>query len=204
MQIIPSVLTNNTEEAIKLINIAQSNQIKRVQIDIVDGVFAKNKTIYPEVLASLEDLSLSLDIHLMVKNPQAWIKKSMQIANSDRIIGQIEFMYNQNEFIQEILTGNIDAGLAVDLKTPINDLDSKAIRACSVILLMSVPAGFGGQSFDKSVYQKIEKLQDIRRLFKSNFKICIDGGVKTEILSELESFGVDEVVQGKSWFEKII
>jgi ribulose-phosphate 3-epimerase len=201
MIIIPAVLTNDINEAIEKVLLAQEKKVERIQIDVVDGIFAKNKTITPELLKDNEQITGRLDIHLMVKEPVNWIKRSLE-GGGERLIGHIEKMNDQVTFSEKVLEEGGVAGLAVDLKTPVTELDTKAIRMSSVILLMAVNAGFGGQPFDKSIYQKIEKLQDIRRQLKTAFTICIDGGVTKPLLSELESFGVEEVVEGRRWYEE--
>ncbi len=119
----------------------------------------------------------------------------------NRIIGQIEFMENQKEFVDRVISMGSLPGLGVDLVTPIEKLDQSVLSKVDVILLLSVPAGFGGQEFDLNVWPKIEKLVKIRTELNLKFKICIDGGITQELVKQMETQGVDEVTVGKRIFE---
>jgi ribulose-phosphate 3-epimerase len=199
VETIASILTNDPSELRELIQKAEG-KIKRVQIDIVDGKFAGNKTIDPAILGGIET-DLLLDFHLMTVNPTDWIERCVR-GGADRIIGQIERMDDQMGFVEKLQEAGVSVGLAVDLKTPIGGIESSIISDLDVILLMSVPAGFGGQVFDRSVFEKIKELNKIRSENSGKFRICIDGGVTEDLIGELAALGVDEVIMGRRWFEK--
>lgn len=175
------------------------NVTKRVQIDILDGVFADNKTIEPSIVEEIET-SLLIDYHLMVKEPFDWIERCIR-GQADRIIGQIELMRDQVEFVEKVTEAGLRVGLALDLDTPIASIDKTIITDVDVILVMSVPAGFGGQEFDKEVLKKIEELDHIRAKDASPFYICDDGGITLSNIDDVHLDGVDEVAIGKRLFE---
>lgn len=201
IEIIPSVLTNNlTDLETKISEIneavdANSANIGRIQIDVIDGEFVDNKTVDPSLLTNL-DTNLSLDFHLMVKEPINWIEKCAN-AGADRIIGQIEMMNSQSAFIGKVQEAGLYVGLAVDLDTPITKLDSLALANVDLVLLMAVKAGWGGQEFNKSVLEKIKKLDEIRARDSIPFKICVDGGETETVIDDTHFAGADEVVIGK-------
>ncbi len=194
LEVIPTVLTSDPQEFKQLINQAEE-VVDRVQVDVIDGQFADNKTVNPSVFETIET-NLKLDFHLMTKEPADWVERTIR-AMADRVIGQIEMMESQVEFVEKVIEKGALAGLAVDLKTPIFEIDPEALPKLDVILLMAVPAGFGGQKFDKKVIEKIELLDKARKKEKLNFKICIDGGVTMSVVKSLEKAGVDEVSVGK-------
>jgi ribulose-phosphate 3-epimerase len=194
LEVIPTVLTNDPQELKKLINKAE-DVVERVQVDVIDGQFADNKTVDPSIFQTVET-NLKLDFHLMTKEPADWVEKTIR-AMADRIIGQIEMMQSQTEFVEKVIENGVLVGLGVDLKTPISNLDPEVLAKLDVILLMSVPAGFGGQKFDKKVIEKVQLLEKARKKEKLNFKICIDGGVTPEVIKSLVKAGVDEVGVGR-------
>jgi ribulose-phosphate 3-epimerase len=198
IEIIPSILTNDPKELIKKLGICEG-VVERVQIDIIDGVYASNKTIDPSALSTLET-ELKLDFHLMVKEPVNWIEKCVG-AGADRIIAQIEYMRDQVEFVGKVQEVGAGVGLAVDLKTEIDKLDPVILTNLDVVLVMSVPAGFGGQKFDERALDKIKRLDEIRARDKTPYRICDDGGVVFEWVDDIRREGVDEVVIGRSLFE---
>jgi ribulose-phosphate 3-epimerase len=193
MQIIPAILTNNPQELKDLINKAEE-VVNRVQIDIIDETF-DNKTIEPTAMEHIET-NLSIDFHLMSKNPTDWVEKCAR-GQAGRIIGQIEHMEDQLKFIAKVQEVGAQVGLGVDLETSIDHLSQEAVQSSDVILLMSVPAGHGGQIFDLRIWDKIK---DLKKL-KGNFKICVDGGITRELINDLKKSGVDEIVVGKRIFE---
>lgn len=208
VDIIPAILTNDPkelEEKIrKLEGVARlaegdPRRTKRVQVDIVDGVFTENKTVFPEALESMET-NVLLDIHLMTKDPVTWVEKCTR-AMADRIIGQIEMMSSQEEFVGKVTEAGGHVGLAIDLDTPVASLDPVILNNLDVVLVMSVKAGFGGQKFDNSALQKIKELDQIRARDDTPFRICVDGGIGADNIKKVGEAGADEVAVGQSLFE---
>ena len=197
VDIIPAILTNNVNEVIEKIGLCE-DIVPRAQIDIIDGVFAENKTIDPVVLTNLETF-VGLDFHLMVKEPVGWVEKSAN-AGADRIIGQIEMMESQKEFIEKVQLTNLRVGLAIDLATPVSALDPLILNNLDVVFVMAVKAGWGGQKFDETVLTKIQELDEIRIRDKTPFKICVDGGETESIINKTHFAGADEVVIGARIF----
>lgn len=195
MEIIPAILTNNPQELKQKINLTE-DLFHRVQIDIIDGVFAENKTIDPTALKYI-DTNLLLDFQLMTKEPISWVEKCAS-AGADRIIGHIEMMTSQREFVSKVQEVGSYVGLGLDLSTSIEQLDESLIKDLDVILLMSTKAGHGGQEFDGAVLQKIVALNKLQKLDDNPFKICVDGGVNVKNIHEIVSVGANEVAIGKS------
>lgn len=198
IEIIPAILTNSPEEARALLSLCD-NVSNRTQIDIIDGEFSKNKTVFPE---SFEDevYTTKLDFHLMVKEPINWIDRCIR-GNADRIIGQIELMSDQVAFVNKVIEKGVLVGLAVDLDTEISRLDEETLSLVDVVLVMSVNAGFGGQTYDKRALEKISKLAELRASNNYHFKICDDGGVTLQNELDVIKAGSDEVAIGKRIFE---
>lgn len=198
LEIIPAILTNDPKELEQLTNKAE-DVASRVQIDIVDGQFAKNETIDPSALEKI-DTNLKLDFHLMTKNPTAWVERCIR-GMADRIFGQIEMMDDQVEFVGKVQEVGAKIGLAIDIDTPVSDLDSTILNNLDAVLLMSYPAGIGGQPFDPKVLDKIKRLDAIRVHDKKLFKICVDGGITEKTIRQVRRAGADEVAVGRIIFE---
>ncbi|MEK7090919.1 MAG: hypothetical protein AAB887_00245 [Patescibacteria group bacterium] len=186
MQIIPAILTSEVQELDSLLRkIRDSQKFERVQIDFVDGEYAKNLTIKPTEIDMVPYLPLKFDAHLMVRGDNAlfWGKNAIQMG-FERVIMQIE-------------SGESDdyKCVGIDLDTPVETVQ-KRLKDLELVLLMSVKAGFGNQKFDEVVYGKISYLSNLRSLGNLKFKICVDGGVEQEHLPILEKMGVDEVAVG--------
>ncbi|OGM08041.1 hypothetical protein A2W13_02935 [Candidatus Woesebacteria bacterium RBG_16_36_11] len=197
-EIIPSILTNNPEEVLAKIQMAEG-MVGGVQIDVVDGIFAVNKTFDIDLLQDV-DTDLKLDFHLMTKEPVNWVERCIR-GGADRIIGQVEMMSDQLNFVQKVQEVGTLVGLALDLKSDISVIDDIIFQDLDVVLVLSVPAGFGGQQFEPKSLEKIAALSKIRELQKSTFKISVDGGITPDDIDDLVTRGADEAVIGERLFK---
>ena len=145
-EIIPSILTASPQEVKEMLLRVEEAGCERAQVDIVDGVFASNKTIDPSAIAGFET-GLSLDFHLMTKEPIDWAERALH-AGAERIIGQIELMTDQAAFIGKVQAGGTLVGLALDIDTPVSRIDKEILTSLDTVLVMSVKAGQGGQVVD--------------------------------------------------------
>ncbi len=171
MQIIPAVLEKEYQKAQEKIEKVK-NYTNWVQIDVIDGFFAPGKTFELELLANLElEKTLLWDMHLMVKNPINWIKKCIFVGAS-RIIGQVEMMEDRDKFIKEVKDAGMEAGLAFDINTPVNNIPEET----DIVLLLGRKAGFEKQSFNYKVFEKIPK----------DFDWAIDGGVNLDAIKLMQ------------------
>lgn len=198
VQIVPAILTNDPREVREKLELLEG-KVERVQIDILDGVFADNNTIFPDILERIETDTL-IDFHLMTKEPVDWVERCVR-GMADRIFGHVEMMTSQVEFIGKVQEVGIRVGLAFDLPTPVEKFEASLIGDMDAILLMSVPAGFGGQEFDKAVLAKIRTLSKIRIRNGHKFLIFVDGGINEENIVEVVQAGADEVAVGRRLFE---
>lgn len=198
IEIIPSILTNNPDEARNLIALCEG-VVDRVSVDIIDGKFADNKTIDPSVFAEIET-TLKIDYHLMVYEPVNWVERCVR-GGADRIIGHIEQMSDQVEFVGKVVGAGLYVGLGLDLDTAIAKIDPTILTNLDVVLVMSVEAGFGGQEFNKKAINKIKELDEIRVHDNSPYRIQDDGGVTLESIYNVHRIGADEVSIGRKLFD---
>lgn len=198
VEVIPAILTGDIREIQDKIARAEG-VVKRVQIDIIDGQFVDNRTVDPSALEVI-DTDIELDFHLMTKEPVDWVEKAAR-GGADRIIGQIEKMSDQIGYLGKVQELGLEAGLALDLDTPVSQLDLTILPNLDAVLLMAVKAGFSGQDFDNQVLEKIKALREIRVRDNAAYRICVDGGVLPENVGKINSAGADEVAVGKRLFE---
>lgn len=198
VEIIPAILTNDIREIEEKLKRAES-LAKRVQIDVLDGQFVANRTVDPSFVGNIET-DLNLDFHLMTKEPVDWVERAVR-GGADRIIGQIEQMANQVEFVGKVSEVGLSVGLALDLDSEVSELDPTILNNLDVVLVMSVKAGFGGQKFDPRTIKKVKELDEIRVRDDTPFKICVDGGITKENIKEVTKAGADEVAIGRRIFE---
>lgn len=144
--------------------------VTRVQVDVVDGVFASTTTMGPEMLNQIDTI-VNFDVHLMVDRPEDWVGRCV-MGGVDRVIGQVERMVERADFIAKSQEEGLQVGLGFNLETPLTLL-SEFINDIDCVLLMSVQPGEQGRRFDERV---LDKIKEIRRINK-RITIIIDGGL---------------------------
>ncbi len=202
MKLYPAILTDSIEEVEQQLLLVKSLiDVGTVQIDVIDGIFADNLTITPIDLITLDFGELKIDFQLMVEEPLDYLNEIIQYKKHlpvRAVLGQIERMSSQKEFIELTKENEMLAGLSIDIFTPISEVQESLFSRLDVIQLMSIEAGFQGQIFNDRVVEKIVELNGIRKAENVNFEIIIDGGIKEVHLDKLKKLNVDGVAVG-SW-----
>lgn len=175
----------------------------RVQLDVMDGIYRQEKTISPELLNQI-DTVVSWDVHLMVDQPERWIKQCV-MGGVDRVFGQVEMMRDMTAFIADAQAETMAVGLAYDIDTPLDGLE-KVINDLDAVLLMSVKAGGQAREFDERVLAKIKQVRKMNK----RIPIVIDGGINEEKMKECltaewaEEIAEDELNRSTTGMEFVV
>lgn len=172
INIIPAILQKSLADFEK--ELARVWQyVPRVQVDVIDGVYAPTETIGPEMLNQIDTI-VNFDVHLMVNEPEKWVGRCV-MGGVDRVVGQVEKMRDVEAFVASVQSEGLSVGLAFELDTPL-DLLKEFLFDLDFVLLMSVKSGEQGQEFDQRV---LERIKEVRRISKK-ITIQIDGGLNEE------------------------
>ena len=199
VKIIPAILTNEMDTFEEMVGKCVG-KVESVQIDFIDGEYADNKTLEPSKLKLSGFEDLKFDAHLMVApaNLESWIAEAIN-AGCTRIFFHIENIKNIEDFVGQVKQSGCEVGLAVDLDTKISEVEPY-LKNVDAILVMSVPAGFGGQKFSLAALEKIAWLRGKKTEEGLDFAIQDDGGVTVENIDDSHFVGADEVVIGRKLF----
>ena len=204
MQINPAILTDSLATFIQQLDLVkQVPAIKAIQVDIIDAVFADNITINPTDLVDFDFEDLAIDFHLMTEEPMDYVWELIDCGQklpTQSVIGQIEKMSYQLDFLEEIKKAGWQAGLAVNLFTPLENIEENAWEYLDQVLLMAVEAGAQGQAFNSLIFAKIEELKNKIKKSNQQIKIAVDGGIKPEQIKNLQKAGVDQIAVGSALF----
>ncbi len=204
MQINPAILTDSLATfAQQLDLVKQVPTIKVIQVDIVDAVFADNITINPSDLVDFNFEDLAIDFHLMTEEPMDYVWELIDCGQqlpTQAVIGQIEKMSYQLDFLEEIKQAGWQAGLAINLFTPLENIEEHAWEYLDQVLLMAVEAGAQGQTFNSLIFAKVEELKNTIKKLHKPIKIVVDGGIKQEQIKNLQKAGVDQIAVGSAVF----
>ncbi len=199
MLLAPSLLSAdfaNLERDIKMIN---SSRADWFHLDVMDGVFVPNISFGFPVIKAVKQLAKKpLDVHLMIVNPDHFIKE-FRDAGADIISVHIEACHHLHRTLQLIKSTGAKAGVALNPHTPVTQL-KEIIHDIDLVCMMSVNPGFGGQKFIKNTYAKITELKNLIQSKNSSAFIEIDGGVTLENAGKLIQHGADVLVAGNTVF----
>lgn len=197
--IAPSILSadfSRLGEEIKTVEAAGADWI---HVDVMDGHFVPNITMGPLVVDAVKKVtSLPIDVHLMIENPDHYIKDFAD-AGADLISVHVETCAHMNRTLQLIREAGVKAGAVLNPATPLATLEW-SLELLDFVLLMSVNPGFGGQTFIENSLEKISALRAMIRGKKLSTLIQVDGGVNKETIQAVSSAGADVFVAGSAIF----
>lgn len=197
--IAPSVLSAdfaNLQRDIEMINNSEADWF---HIDIMDGVFVPNISFGMPVLEAItRHAKKTIDVHLMIVNPDQYIKTFAQLGATNLTV-HIEACTHLHRTLQAIKAEGMKAGIAVNPHTNVSLLED-VIKDVDVVCLMSVNPGFGGQSFIERTYDKVKQLKEIITRNGASTLIEIDGGVSDKNAVQLVEAGADVLVAGNYVF----
>ena len=197
--IAPSILAAdfaNLQRDIELINNSDADWI---HVDIMDGQFVPNISFgFPVVTAVKKHATKPLDVHLMIVDPDRYLK-NFKDAGASGIIVHYEVCPNLHRTIQYIKEIGCRAAVALNPHTPVALLED-IIADLDQVLIMSVNPGFGGQKFIENTYKKLKDLKELSNKHNPNLFIEVDGGVDEHNVLKLIEAGANVLVAGNSVF----
>jgi len=199
-KISPSILAadfNNLGKDILMINQSEADWI---HFDVMDGVFVPNISFGLPVIQAVKKLAdKPLDVHLMIVNPDPFIKP-FRDSGADILTVHYEVCNHLHRTVGAIKNEGMKAGVCLNPHTPVHLLED-IINEIDVVLLMSVNPGFGGQKFIENTYLKVLNLRRMIEEKGADTLIEIDGGVNLETGKLLFEAGADVLVAGSFVFD---
>jgi ribulose-phosphate 3-epimerase len=199
IKIAPSILSADFARLADEVAAAGEAGADWIHVDVMDGHFVPNITIGPPVVKSLRKItSMPLDVHLMITEPDRYIKDFAE-SGADILTVHQETCLHLHRTVQNIKEHGIKAAVSLNPATPVSTLE-EIIPHLDMVLIMSVNPGFGGQAFITGALQKIESLKKMIDSRGLSVEIEVDGGVNTENVGKVSSAGADIVVMGSAFY----
>ena len=200
MKISPSILSCNygiMAEELKNMELCGADYM---HIDVMDGHFVPNITLGAPVVKCVRNATtVPFDVHLMISEPLKYIDDFCD-AGADIISFHTECDSPIDKTIDKILSRNCKASLTVKPNTPVSEILPYLDRL-SMVLIMTVEPGFGGQSFMEDM---MEKVRVIRKEIDSRHLDCeieVDGGINENTIAIAAKAGADVFVSGSAIFK---
>lgn len=165
--------SNNIPKDLKKLNETDTDYI---HVDIMDGKFVSHKTMpFSEMRHIYQYTSKRLDVHLMVENPEKYIRDYATL-NTEYITIHVELGIDIMKQLKLIKSYGIKCGLAIKPDTLVKDL-VPYLPLLDLVLVMSVEPGTGGQEFIQETEKKLQELKTLIDTYQLPTKISVDGGV---------------------------
>lgn len=168
-------------------------------IDVMDGQFVPSISFGMPLIASIRSQTKRIfDVHLMIEEPIRYLE-DFASCGADIITVHVEACKHLNRTVRKIKELRLQAGVALNPATSLSALDY-ILPEVSMVLLMSVNPGFGGQAFLPATLPKLKKLKELTNQMENPIRIEVDGGIIQENVEILLENGADVIVAGNAVF----
>jgi len=179
----------------------ESAGVDFIHVDVMDGHFVPNLTMGPFIAKGVKEITnVPLDIHLMIDNPEIFIKPFAEVASKGDIITfHIEASKEPERVIATIKDYGLLAGVALNPSTPVDAIKG-VVESVDLILVMTVNPGFSGQKFIKDA---MPKLNSLSKIIGSRKLLSVDGGVTVETAPLAIENGANMIAAASAIFKPV-
>lgn len=196
IKISPSMLASDYANLQAELEKCEKGGADMIHLDVMDGHFVPNISIGAPVIAAMKRVcSVPFDVHLMISDPYLYVDEFVK-AGADILTFHVESESDTDKTIDKILDAGCKAALAVKPGTPV-DTVYPYLDKLSMVLVMTVEPGFGGQSFMESTMPKIQALREKC----PDLDIQVDGGINTDTVKIAGAAGANVFVAGSAVFK---
>ncbi len=172
-----------------------------LHVDVMDGHFVPNLTIGPMVVEAIHRAAPTtpLDVHLMIEHPDDSIDAFAR-AGASIISVHAEACPHLHRTLQHIRAAGAAPAVALNPATSADVLEV-VLSDVTMVLVMTVNPGFGGQRFIESCLPKVRHLREAIARRGLSVDIEVDGGIKVGTAAQVVAAGATVLVAGSAIFD---
>ncbi|MFC1686061.1 ribulose-phosphate 3-epimerase [Nanoarchaeota archaeon] len=184
--IIPAIIAKTQKEFNEKINNVK-NHVSLIQLDVMDGKFVENKSI--DFNFKLPKTKCKYEAHLMIKNPEAWIKKHHKKV--DTVLIHYQSTKNLPNALNLAKDKKLKVGIALNPEVKVSKIEPYLDYIDQVLILTVHPGAYGAKFLPKN----LEKVKRLRKL-KPKLNIEVDGGISPKTIKQVSKAGTNLFISG--------
>jgi ribulose-phosphate 3-epimerase len=199
IEIAPSVLPADFARLAEEVTALEKAGVDRIQWDVMDGRFVPNLTFGPDVIAACRPYAtVPFEAHLMTEAPDDMAPRYVE-AGCELLIVHAEATRHLHRSLGRVRELGARAAVALNPATPAEAV-AHVLDLCSMVLVMTVNPGFGGQDYIATMEPKIAR---IRRMIVEGGYDCdleVDGGISPATVQGAVRAGANVLVAGSALY----
>ncbi|MCR2820768.1 ribulose-phosphate 3-epimerase [Lederbergia panacisoli] len=201
IKIAPSILAADFSKLAEEVKDVEKGGADYIHIDVMDGHFVPNISMGPFIVEAVrKGTDLPLDVHLMIDNPDQYVK-AFADAGADIITVHVEATPHLHRTLQAIRSLGVKSGVVLNPATPASMIEN-VLEETDMVLLMTVNPGFGGQAFIEAVLPKISEVRSMIKAKGLSIDIEVDGGIHEGTIKACHEAGANVFVAGSAIFSR--
>jgi ribulose-phosphate 3-epimerase len=199
IEIVPSVLPVDFARLGDEVIALEKAGVDRIQWDVMDGRFVPNLTFGADLIAAARPhVSVPFEAHLMVHEP-GWLIPAIVDAGCELVIVHAEAVTHLHRVLGQVRETGARAAVAITPASPPETVEY-VLDLVSMVLVMTVNPGFGGQAYIPTMEPKLRHLRRVITERGLDVDLEVDGGVGPSTVAGAAAAGANVLVAGSSLF----